>query len=177
MEKVKDVFAGQYAPHIIGIIVAALFLTYWYFPRRPVRPVFVHPVRGQILLDGQPLPEAGIVLHPVNRSEIGLPGNVEPHARTDVDGFFALETYAGEDGAPDGNYVATVIQMDEMTDSDGEKSFGPNKLPALYSKPETSPFRVTISDELDELEPFELTSKAPSTSGKNSTTITGKSRR
>lgn len=168
LERLKETVTGEYAPHIIAIIASLLFLAYWFLPRSPVRPVAVHLVRGQVLLDGEPVADAGIVLHAVNRSDIGLPGNVDPHGRTDSDGAFVLETFAADDGAPNGEYIATIIKVEEKTDPDGETSFGPNKLPAVYGRKDGSPFKITISDDVEELETFNLISKGQGGGGNNS---------
>ena len=61
-----------------------------------------------------------------------------------------------KDGAPDGDFVATVFLVEE-TEVDGERQTGPNVLPAVYSKPETSPLKFKITSSTRELAPLELT--------------------
>jgi hypothetical protein len=129
---------------------------YWCFGNNPARPVSVHPVKGKIVIDGTPLANASVVLHRVGESRI--PANLHPRARAGEDGSFALETFDPADGAPNGEFVATVF-LHEAIEVNGEKQAGPNVLPVLYSRPETSPLKLRITSSTRELEPLELTRK------------------
>ena len=64
-----------------------------------------YPVRGQVTLDGKPLAEAMVVLHPLTGSVVG---GQKPIGFTDQDGRFVLTTYQSGDGAPPGEYAVTV---------------------------------------------------------------------
>lgn len=155
--KVSDLLEslkGEYRSQAIAAVATIGLLGFWFFPRGPVRPVAVHPVQGKVILDGQPLANAAIVLHRVGDSK--LPMNLHPRAKATEDGTFKLETFDPADGAPDGDFVATVFLTKE-TEVDGEKQAGPNLLPAVYSKPETSPLRLKITSSTRELHPLELT--------------------
>lgn len=145
---------GEYRNQAIAGVVAATLLGFWFYPRGPVRPVAVHPVKGRVVLDGQPLANAAIVLHRVGNSK--LPANLHPRGKAMEDGSFMLETFDPKDGAPDGDFVATVFLVEE-TEVDGERQTGPNILPAVYSKPETSPLKLKITSSTKELAPLELT--------------------
>lgn len=149
-----DNLKGEYRNHVIGTAVATALLGFFFFPRGPVRPVAVHPVKGKVILDGQPLANAAIVLHRVGDSK--LPANLHPRAKATEDGTFLLETFDPADGAPDGEFVATVFLTEESI-VDGEKQAGPNLLPTVYSRPETSPFKIRITSSTKELQPLELT--------------------
>lgn len=149
-----DNLKGEYRNHAIGAAVATVLLGFFFFPRGPVRPVAVHPVKGKVILDGQPLANAAIVLHRVGESK--LPANLHPRAKATEDGTFLLETFDAADGAPDGEFVATVFLTEESI-VDGEKQAGPNLLPTVYSRPETSPFKIRITSSTKELQPLELT--------------------
>lgn len=145
---------GEYRNQAIAAVATIGILGFWFVPRGPVRPVAVHPVQGKVILDGQPLANAAIVLHRVGDSK--LPANLHPRGKASEDGTFKLETFDPADGAPDGDFVATVFLTHE-TEVDGEKQAGPNLLPAVYSKPETSPLRLKITSSTRELHPLELT--------------------
>jgi hypothetical protein len=149
-----DGMKGEYRNHAIGAAVAAALVGFWFFPSGPSRPVAVHPVKGKIIMDGQPLANAAIVLHRVGDSK--LPANLHPRAKASADGSFALETFDAADGAPEGEFVATVF-LNEESVVDGEKMAGPNILPTVYSRPETSPFKIRITSSTKELQPLELT--------------------
>jgi len=144
---------GEYRNHAIASLVLVGVLGYLLYPRGPVRPVAVHPVKGKVIMDGQPLANAAIVLHRVGNSK--LPANLHPRGKASSDGTFQLETFDPADGAPDGDFVATVF-LTEETEVDGEKQAGPNVLPTVYSKPETSPLKLKITSSTKELQPLEL---------------------
>ena len=153
LERVK----GDYRNHAIGTLVATALLGFWFYPRGPVRPVAVFPVKGRLMMNGQPLANAAIVLHSTSKSKTSkMPAYLHPHAKAEADGSFTLATFDKADGAPEGEFVATVFLTEEIM-VDGEKQGGPNKLPELYAKPETSPFRVKITSSTKELQPLELT--------------------
>ncbi|MDB5346342.1 MAG: hypothetical protein JWP89_4719 [Schlesneria sp.] len=154
MSQFIDNLKGEYRNHAISAAVAAALLGFWFYPSGPSRPVAVHPVKGKVIMDGQPLANAAIVLHRVGESK--LPANLHPRGKATADGSFALETFDAADGAPEGEFVATVF-LNEETEVDGEKMAGPNILPTVYSRPETSPFKIRITSSTKELQPLELT--------------------
>ncbi len=131
-------------------------LGYWYFGTNPARPVAVHPVRGKVIMNGEPLANASIVLHRVGKSK--LPVNLHPRAQASEDGTFALETFDRADGAPNGEFVATVF-LRTVEEVNGEKLPGQNILPVVYSRPETSPLKIQITSSTTELKPLELSLK------------------
>ena len=154
VSQVLEAVQGEYRNHAIAALVATLVLGFWFYPRGPVRPVAVHPVQGKVILDGQPLANAAIVLHRVGDPK--FPKNLHPRGKATEDGTFRLETFDPADGAPDGEFVATVFLTEEM-EVDGEKQAGPNVLPTVYSRPETSPLKLKITSATKELQPLELT--------------------
>src|SRR5688500_4438547 len=66
--------------------------------------VAVHPAAGSVTFKGQPAYGASLTLHPKAGPE-NLPA---PRASVEKDGSFKLSTFNGGDGAPEGEYVATV---------------------------------------------------------------------
>jgi hypothetical protein len=112
-------------------------------------PVF--PVQGKVLFEGKPLAHAFLVFHPVN----GFGVNVSrPIANAEDDGSFAPSTYDAGDGAPAGEYTVTVEwrrppSNDQVTPSE-------NLLPARYSKPASTPFKVLVVAGENILEPFQI---------------------
>lgn len=154
VSQVLEAVQGEYRNHAMAAVVAMLVLGLWFYPRGPVRPVAVHPVQGKVILDGQPLANAAIVLHRVGDPK--FPKNLYPRGKATEDGTFRLETFDPADGAPDGEFVATVFLTEEV-EVDGEKQAGPNVLPTVYSRPETSPLKLKITSATKELQPLELT--------------------
>jgi hypothetical protein len=116
-------------------------------PRVPVVSV-----TGKISFQGQVPAGAQVVLHPVVKSE---ESNVAPFATVKDDGTFAISAYDHGDGAPPGEYVATV-EWFRLVATEGGGGRGPNVLPAAYASPATSPIRVTVKSEATELPPIEI---------------------
>jgi hypothetical protein len=86
-------------------------------------------VTGQVLQNNKPVPNATVVLHPVNGDS-----TTKPRGKTDAQGNFKLTTYDLEDGAPSGEYLVTVEQWLTTNPEEGPK----NRLPSKFSKPESS---------------------------------------
>src|SRR5207244_4267636 len=61
----------------------------------------VNPARGQVELDGKPIPSASVFLHPVGVKNPSFP---RPRAIVAEDGTFVLGTFRKDDGAPAGEY-------------------------------------------------------------------------
>lgn len=158
LSELFDKVKGQNPIHAAAavLVTSILGFGYWTFASGPSRPVSVHPVKGNIVMDGTSLANASIVLHRVGDSKI--PANLHPRARVKEDGSFVLETFDPADGAPDGDFIATVF-LNEVKEVNGEKQMGPNILPVVYSRPETSPLKLKITPSTSELQPLELSKK------------------
>jgi hypothetical protein len=117
-------------------------------PKR--KPVFT--TKGTVLLDGKPVANVTVFLHP----PAGEPDPVRPLGMTDAEGVFKLTTYEAHDGAPAGDYVVTL--MYEPLDSPLVRRKGKKpEIPAKYTTPETSPLRATVQPRPDNvLDPINL---------------------
>jgi hypothetical protein len=112
------------------------------------KPVF--PVRGKVLVGGQPAPGALVVFHPV-----GVSFDAErPFAHVGPDGTFDLTTYQGKDGAPEGEYAVT-LQWYVSTDRNAPGPW-PNVLPTRYARPDLTDVRVRVAQQPNELQPFNI---------------------
>ena len=111
-----------------------------------------YPVRGTILYEGKPVPHAFVVLHPATPE--GRNGS-RPSAVANAKGEFALTSRKARDGAPTGEYVATV-EWRPLVQRKGEYEPGPNRLPNRYSKPESSGLRIQVGAGNNELPPLTL---------------------
>jgi hypothetical protein len=106
-------------------------------------------VRGKVMVDGAPVKDLWVTLHP---SDASL--RLRPRGQTDAKGNFQITTYTGGDGAPPGAYKITIEWLTYIKrDSDWG---GPDKLKNQYNDPATSPFQVTVEDDPIELPVFEL---------------------
>ena len=65
------------------------------------------------------------------------------HGETGPDGKFHVGTYATGDGAPEGQYVVTVVHC-PLVQKGSDSVPGPNVLPNKYASPKTSDLRVAI---------------------------------
>jgi hypothetical protein len=88
-----------------------------------------HPVKGQVFLDGCPLPGARINFYEM---AAGKKPARRADAITDADATFVMSTYTAFDGVPAGEYVVTVTAP------------APSKVPDRYTKPQTSELKVTV---------------------------------
>ena len=128
-------------------------------PKDPPK-VQVFPVSGRVTLEGGEIPVgAYIVLHANKRSD-ALPGGagIAPSGIVKADGTFQITVYQPNDGAPPGEYTAT-IEWKKLVETDGETHNGPNVLPKEYAKPATSPLRVTVQPGPTELPPIQIAKK------------------
>ncbi|MDX1962672.1 MAG: hypothetical protein SFX18_05935 [Pirellulales bacterium] len=97
------------------------------------------PVEGRLLVNNQPLPHAQIILHP---SAAGSPA-LAARAQTDKEGNFTVTTYETGDGAATGEYKITVQHYPLVKNGESYER-GENSLPAKYSDPNTTDWKVTV---------------------------------
>lgn len=113
----------------------------------------VHPVSGKVSFQGKAPSGARIALHTVSGGAEG----VAPTGRVNEDGTFSITAYEPGDGAPAGDYVATIEWYKVVPDPAGGGAPGPNVLPKKYSSVQTSPIKLTVSNGPTQLEPITIT--------------------
>ncbi len=133
-------------------LVAVLFVSIAAICGCAEKRVNVFPVSGKVTYKGKPAAGAIVVLHPVNA--VGFEG-VAPIGTVGDDGSFTLTVYDPGDGAPEGDYVAT-IQWRKMVVGKGGAGAGPNVLPKQYSSAATSPVKVSVSGGPTEIPPIAI---------------------
>ena len=116
--------------------------------------VKVYPVSGTVTFNGEPAEGAQVILHPQGHA---LPENLAPLGTVKADGSFQIGVYENNDGAPAGDYVATVEWL-KVVQTEGGAGRGPNVLPAEYAKADTSPVKLTVKQETNDL-PIEIVGK------------------
>jgi len=116
--------------------------------------VEVHPVKGKIIFQGGVPEGAQVVLHPVSAVEESK--NLTASGTVKTDGTFHIGVYEDGDGAPPGEYIATV-QWFRLITSEAGGGRGPNVLPDKYAHASTSPFHVSVKPGDNELKPFDVT--------------------
>lgn len=100
-------------------------------------------VTGHVHVNGEPAEGAQVFLHPQGHQ---LPENLGSIGTVKADGQFAVGTYEAADGVPPGEYVATVQWLKVVGSEKSGAGRGPNVLPVKYSRPETSPLKVSVKD-------------------------------
>lgn len=107
-----------------------------------------YPVRGTVLVAGQPAPGLIVTLH---NQDAAAPGNAaRPVGVADDAGQFLLSTNADRDGAVAGDYVATFFWPSDNTPA----AF--DRLGGKFTDPAKSQFRARVEPRETELPPFRL---------------------
>ena len=118
-------------------------------------------VTGKVTLDGEPLPGADVSFRPNGKGETA-------YATTAQDGSFSLQTIRQKPGAAPGTYRVTVSKV-ESPEYEGKSDTMPIDLdprkyqstwltPKRYSNPETSGFKVRVTEGMAPVE-LELNSQ------------------
>jgi len=131
----------------LGFLLIAIVAVACDGPKR--KPAF--PTQGKLLIGNQPVANVTLFFQPVGTTD------AEPtraYATTSLDGTFSLTTYEANDGAPEGDYVVTLLY--EPVDSPLSRAKGkPPKIDKKYTAIETSPLKVKIEKKpMNQLEPF-----------------------
>jgi len=116
----------------------------------------VYKVQGTVTVDGSPVGEIQVALHPVDPTA----GNQTtfPQGFTDPEGKIRISTYEDGDGAPAGEYKVTFVLQEYNVL--GRSYSGPDKLQKKYSDPKTSPFSLSLGEgKSNDLGNVELTTK------------------
>jgi hypothetical protein len=113
----------------------------------------VYPVKGKVSFKGEAPTGAQVVLHPVDRA---TPSDVAPVGTVKADGTFAITAYEPGDGAPPGEYVATIEWFKLIDKGEGAGGRGPNVIPKEYASPTTSPIRVSVKTSATQIPPIEI---------------------
>ncbi len=98
----------------------------------------VYPVSGKITYKGQPPVGASVVLHSLSGSDAK---DVVPAGTVKDDGSFTVTSYDPGDGAPQGDYVATIEWYRYQSELGGA---GPNVIPSKYVSAKTSPVKLSV---------------------------------
>ena len=111
----------------------------------------VYPVKGKVTVSGEVPLGALVVLYPTQKGAKEL----RPSGKVGADGSFTLTTYEADDGAPAGEYVAT-IQWNKLVKRGNDYSAGPNAVPKQYGSQESSPWKVRVAETPNVLEPYAI---------------------
>jgi len=135
--------------HTIRTVAGLLMLAVAVFTGCNASPSNLNPVQGQVTVNGQPLPNAQVVL----RSDD--PTIPIAQGQTDAEGKFSLSTFNKHDGAPEGEFKVTVAYYRHIQ-VEGDLFPGPNVLPHKYSDPARTELRVSVRKGDNQLPPITL---------------------
>jgi hypothetical protein len=109
------------------------------------------PVKGKVLIDGQPLTFGSVgTLPPSGR---GAHGEIQP------DGTFELFTYGKHDGALVGLHKVSVAAYEQSGKKDPESGYGKLMTPKKYGDPQSSGLTIDVQPGGNYDVVLELTSK------------------
>ena len=119
----------------------------------PRVPVF--PVTGKVTFKGKPADGAQVVLFPVNTENTA---ELAPSGKVGKDGTFSLTAYEPGDGAPEGDYVATISWRKMVSGGKGEggATAGPDVIPKQYGSAATSPVKVSVKGGPTQIPPIAI---------------------
>lgn len=146
-----------------------------YGARELPEPEQAIPVRGKILVDGEPAAGAVVCFHPRND-----PSSHAKRTYGDVgrDGSYSLTTNFAEDGAPAGDYIVTVYwshpQLEPRVGWDAS-ILRPDLLRGRFATREYSPLRATVGNSETEFAPVDLNSEEITESAEFTFPTTGES--
>ncbi|QDV32415.1 hypothetical protein [Tautonia plasticadhaerens] len=107
-----------------------------------------HPVRGSVLVNGEPAELMVVTFHNLDPA---APGNAgRPVGATDAEGRFELSTNADRDGAVAGEYAVTFFWSSSNTINAADRLGG------RFTEPSRSEFKVRVVPGDNDLEPFRL---------------------
>ena len=112
------------------------------------------PVKGELLVKGQPASGAVVVLRPATDSNPESWSNGFPRGHVAADGKFEVGTYGDKDGAPAGDYVVLVSW--EMPNPQNEEAPATDRLGGRYSDPSSSKLAAKVEAHPTELPPIRL---------------------
>jgi hypothetical protein len=133
--------------HAVAVVLASLVAaTAWSAFDR----AHVLPVTGTLRVFGQSAGGVVLTLHPIYDRGGDAP---RPRGRVDETGRIEWTTYERGDGLPPGEYAVTAVWHQPAVANIGDPPDA-QSIAACYARPETSPLRITVTE--DECQPLEL---------------------
>lgn len=116
----------------------------------------VHPVRGELSVNGQPAEGALLSFHPADGVNFDARGS-RPWSTVEPDGSFIVSTYATGDGAPAGDYRVSVVWLNNPNAANPIDRLG-----GRFANPAQSQWQVHITETDNHLEPYRIDGAAVS---------------
>lgn len=146
---ILDPIIAPLSPSIV-VVVLGLVATLTGVGCRPDWQSDTYPATGRITINGEAPAGAVVELHSVGEQPDVR--DSRPWAVVQEDGSYSLTTYETGDGAPLGEYAVTVKWPPDVS-----KPSLVDRLGGVYARPESSAWKVSISDGDNELPPITIT--------------------
>jgi hypothetical protein len=117
--------------------------------------VKVYPVRGKVLVKGQPAQGARVVFYAA-AADAAAKKLPTPAGETDASGQYRLQSYEPEDGAPVGGYNVSVTWLEPPPPNAQGIFDQKDRLGGRYSNPNKSGLTAHVEKGGGEISPFEL---------------------
>ncbi len=141
----------RYHKHLAAAGIAIILLGYSLWPAgnssQPLINTLV-PVSGKVVFEENALPGANLTFFAM-RSDKEFDSPVM--TTTIQDGVFKIGDHNNHLGLKPGKYAIVVRYQTVTIGEDGEATFGPNIVPGIYGKPETSPLKIEIAENKSEI--------------------------
>ncbi len=149
----------RYRRHLAAASIALLAVGYALWPRGNGSEPLVNklvPVSGKLLFEEESLSGAQLTFFAM-RSDREFDSPVM--TTTIKDGMFKIGDHWNKLGLRPGKYAVVVEYQAVTLGEDGEAVFGPNLIPRIYCKPETSPLKIEIAENKSEIGPLKISTE------------------
>jgi len=149
----------RYRRQLVAACIALLAIGYTFWPRGNGSEPLVNklvPVSGKLLLEEESLSGAQLTFFAM-RSDKEFDSPVM--TTTIKDGMFKIGDHWNKLGLRPGKYAVVVEYQAVTIGEDGEAVFGPNLIPRVYCKPETSPLKIEIAENKSEIGPLKISTE------------------
>lgn len=109
--------------------------------------VKVYPIKGKLEYQGKPMPGVTLIFNPIDETQ-----KIKPQATTDGEGNFVATTFQTGDGAPEGDFIITLVVRSNESDSaredaevEGRTKATKIPFPPKYLNPTTSGLKIKVT--------------------------------
>jgi len=109
--------------------------------------IAVHPIHGEVFVDGKPAKDAFVHLYPDKPHDNPNPNlGVMSQGQVDADGKFEISTYEHGDGAPAGKYKISIT-WNKASGLTQNQWGGPDRLKGKYADPKKTGFELEVPEQ------------------------------
>jgi hypothetical protein len=112
----------------------------------------MNPTTGQVFVGGRPAANATVIFYPQGVKDV----KAYPAATVAPDGSFRVTTHKDGDGAPEGDYIVTIVWPEDKRPDAEKEDDRPDRLGGRFADPATSPLRASVKKGKNDLARFDL---------------------